>query len=392
MADQQPSRPGAFDDLLKMIDRLPFVGTLKNDLVQLKEMLYDLRAPRVLALGVEGSGRTTLANALLDAPALAQRGQGAPPASGWARIDFVGRHFEWLEVDSEELADDARGARRRASLSRALDEATPDVVVLVCRASNVLSDAEHAHGALGVVKDLLGEERGAKLGVIAVVTRADELEPEEPRRHAPPYSDGAIGAIDLASVTLKKRLGELGLSIARPVPVSARTDEGASWNVQEVAEQLVGALPMTARVEAVRALAVGVDHKRELARTIVNRCSAIAVTVGLAPVPFADAAMLFPLQGVMISSVAYVAGQPWDRRTVLEFLASLGVTGGAGLGLRWGARELVKLIPGAGTLVSASVAGAGTLALGRSAIAYFVDGPGQRKPKLLPATTEAPPT
>jgi len=37
--------------------------------------------------------------------------------------------------------------------------------------------------------------------------------------------------------------------------------------------------------------------------------------------------------------------------------------------------------------VSASIAGAGTLAMGRSAIAYFVDGPGNRGVRaLLPAT------
>jgi len=39
----------------------------------------------------------------------------------------------------------------------------------------------------------------------------------------------------------------------------------------------------------------------------------------------------------------------------------------------------VKLVPGAGTLVGASVAGAGTLAIGRSAMAYFIDGPGHER-------------
>ena len=50
---------------------------------------------------------------------------------------------------------------------------------------------------------------------------------------------------------------------------------------------------------------------------------------------------------------------------------------GAGLGLRWGAQQLVKLVPGAGSIVGAGVASAGTLAIGRSAMAYFIDGPGQ---------------
>ena len=53
--------------------------------------------------------------------------------------------------------------------------------------------------------------------------------------------------------------------------------------------------------------------------------------------------------------------------------------GGAAFGMRWGAQQLVKLVPGAGTLVSASVAGAGTLALGKSAVSYFVDGAGRAR-------------
>jgi uncharacterized protein (DUF697 family) len=52
------------------------------------------------------------------------------------------------------------------------------------------------------------------------------------------------------------------------------------------------------------------------------------------------------------------------------------VVGGAGLGLRWTAQQLVKLVPGAGSIVSASIAGAGTTALGKSAMTYFLGVPG----------------
>jgi uncharacterized protein (DUF697 family) len=140
-------------------------------------------------------------------------------------------------------------------------------------------------------------------------------------------------------------------------------------------------------VEAARAFPVSRDKKREIARLLVQRASTIAVTVGLAPVPFSDAVILVPLQSLMVTSVAYIAGQPWDARAAAEWLGSVGLLGGAAFGLRWGAQQLIKLMPGAGTLLSASVAGTGTLAIGRSAIAYFIDGPGLRRPRaLLPAT------
>src|SRR5260221_5405942 len=51
-----------------------------------------------------------------------------------------------------------------------------------------------------------------------------------------------------------------------------------------------------------------------ISRIIANRAATIAVTVGLAPIPFSDAILLMPLQGLMVTGIAYVAGQPWDRR------------------------------------------------------------------------------
>jgi uncharacterized protein (DUF697 family) len=42
------------------------------------------------------------------------------------------------------------------------------------------------------------------------------------------------------------------------------------------------------------------------------------------------------------------------------------------MGLRFSAQTIAKLVPGAGNVVSAGVAGAGTTAMGQSAIKYFL--------------------
>jgi uncharacterized protein (DUF697 family) len=75
---------------------------------------------------------------------------------------------------------------------------------------------------------------------------------------------------------------------------------------------------------------------------------------------------------MMVSALAYLSGRSWDRKTITQWLASLGVVGGLGVGLRFTARTLAKLVPGAGTVVSAGIAGAGTTAMGHSAIKYFL--------------------
>lgn len=370
---------GAADDLFGLVDRLPYLGSLKRDLEQLRRLLYDRRSARILVVGAAGSGRTSLVNGLFGGAG----GEIDAPSDRWARIEYQGRHLDWLEVESG-----APSADRLDALSRAIDESAPDVVVYVAGADASargvpvaeMEALAAAHAALAMLLDA----RNLKTAMLAVLTRADVLIDEGAR---PPYDATRAGQIDAATASLKKKLDELGLSLPRAIPCAAKAPPEARWNLKEVGEELWARLPETTHVEAVRALPVGQDRRRDLARIIANRAATIAVTVGLAPIPFSDALLLMPLQGMMVTGIAYVAGQPWDRRAALEWLGSVGLMGGAAIGLRWGAQQLLKLVPGAGTLVSASIAGAGTLAIGRSAIAYFIDGPGSRGVRaLLPAT------
>ncbi len=88
--------PGELDDFFRIIDRLPFLGSLKKDLTQLRELLYDRRTPRLLAIGARSSGRTSLANTLLRLPALPLGEHPSAPADTWIRIDAGGRHLDWM--------------------------------------------------------------------------------------------------------------------------------------------------------------------------------------------------------------------------------------------------------------------------------------------------------
>lgn len=382
MSEARDRNGGVVDDFFSVVDRLPYLGSLKRDLEQLRRLLYDRRAARLLVVGARGSGRTSLVSGLFG-------GEGneiEAPADRWVRIEHQGRHLDWLEVESG-----APDPARLDALSRAIDETAPDVVVFVASADEatrgVVAGEAEALGAANAAISLLLDARNLKPARLAVMTRADVLVGEGAR---PPYDAELAGRIDAATASLKKKLDECGLALARAIPCAARGPSEMRWNLQEIAEELWARLPETTHVEAVRTLPVGQDRRRDLARIIANRAATIGVTIGLAPIPFSDALLLMPLQGLMVTGIAYVAGQPWDRRAALEWLGSVGLMGGAAIGLRWSAQQLLKLVPGAGTLVSASIAGAGTLAIGRSAIAYFIDGPGARGVKgLLPAAATA---
>jgi uncharacterized protein (DUF697 family) len=97
--------------------------------------------------------------------------------------------------------------------------------------------------------------------------------------------------------------------------------------------------------------------------------------VGLNPLPFADAALLVPLQVGMLAGISSVFGLPLTE----AFLTTLVSSAVTGLGATFTGQSLVsgmlKLLPGAGTLVggliSASVAASLTTLFGEAYVAVL---------------------
>ena len=84
--------------------------------------------------------------------------------------------------------------------------------------------------------------------------------------------------------------------------------------------------------------------------------------------------ILTALQGLMVGLIVYTSGKSASARTFGEFLGALGLNVGAGILFREGARQIIKIVPVWGNAVSGMVAGAGTYAIGRAAIAFFIEG------------------
>ncbi len=132
-------------------------------------------------------------------------------------------------------------------------------------------------------------------------------------------------------------------------------------------------LPNEARVEMIR-ISRDRQAQTEIAQILVKSTSAISAAIGAQPIPLADLPILTTLQLVMVSGIMYIAGRERSLRAATEFVGALGVNVGAGMVLREGARAVLKFFPGWGNVVCGMVAGAGTYALGRAAIVYFLEG------------------
>ena len=117
---------------------------------------------------------------------------------------------------------------------------------------------------------------------------------------------------------------------------------------------------------------VSLKSKKKRAQTAVAAAVTAAFGEGFAPVPFADAAMLIPTQITMIATITAIFGLDVDRSVLMGFVSSALGTGGATVVGRSIATNLLKLVPGAGTLtggvISGATAGLVTTALGEAYI------------------------
>ncbi|HVF70219.1 MAG TPA: hypothetical protein VM940_01310 [Chthoniobacterales bacterium] len=136
---------------------------------------------------------------------------------------------------------------------------------------------------------------------------------------------------------------------------------------------LARTMPNEARVEMAR-IAQDRQVQVEVGQSLVKSTTAICAAIGAQPIPLADLPILTALQLLMVSGIMYIGGRERSLRAATEFVAALGVNVGAGMILREGTRALLKFFPGWGNVVCGAVAGAGTYAMGRASIGYFLEG------------------
>lgn len=177
---------------------------------------------------------------------------------------------------------------------------------------------------------------------------------------------------------------EIALSSSTP----NMTDPAATQLMTMLAREL----PNEARVEMIR-ISGDRQGQMEIAQVLVKSTSAICTAIGAQPIPLADLPILTTLQLVMVSGIMYIAGRERSLRAATEFVGALGVNVGAGMILREGARAVLKFFPGWGNVVCGMVAGAGTYALGRAAIVYFLEGVSLKDARRIYMTSrKKPPT
>lgn len=118
-------------------------------------------------------------------------------------------------------------------------------------------------------------------------------------------------------------------------------------------------------------------EKREHAKKIINRYTLAAGVVATSPIPFSDIAILLPTQCGMIVHISSIYDLELNEDTATTIAKAFAAVIGAGFAARVVVANLLKLIPGLGSLaggaLNATMATSVTKLMGEAYIAYLDD-------------------
>lgn len=387
------------EDLIKSIyeglAKAKIPGKVKDkirvELDHLKSFTLDARPARFAIVGRRGAGKSSLINAIFSEKRAEIGDVKARTGAGkWHRYQSDAGALEILDTRGLGEADDPEEAFSKDTafeeVQASIKEKCPDAILFLSKAKEVSSRIDEDLLQLLELKKTIQEVHEFDVPIIGVVTQVDELSPKSADK--PPFDHPVKQEnIQEAIQVLEEKLREAVSNPVQVIPVSAYMefdhDEIAydiRWNIDRLLDYLIEQLPNEAQMVLAKLSKIKSVQKK-VARRLGKSIAGITGAIGASPIPGPDLPIITGLQTTMIASIALISGQKLGKKSVIEFMGALGLNVATGIVLRQIARQLVKFIPVAGSVISGAIATAGTYALCEAAIAYFIDGKSMKQVK-----------
>ncbi len=312
--------------------------------------IANLNTLNIIVVGKTGAGKSTLINSVFRED-LATEGMGKPVTSHMSKISKEGFPLNIYDTRGFELGRDAQIQVRNEIIdtikegvkSKDVNKAIHCIWYCVNTATNRIEPEE-----IDWLREFAKENAMTNVPVIVVLTQ----------------SFSKKNAQALRQLVLDEKL-----DVLQVVPVLAKDYEidedyiAKAYGLDVLIQVMAEALPDELLSTLLNVQRASLDLKRYYARTAVAAATSAAFGEGFMPIPFADSALLIPTQIAMIGSITAIFGLEVNKSIMVTFASAMLGTSGATLAGKAISSGLMKLIPGAGTVLGGTISGSTAAAI-----------------------------
>ncbi|WP_304748678.1 YcjF family protein [Dubosiella newyorkensis] len=333
---------------------------VKQCLETIQEKINDLNTLNILVIGKSGVGKSTLINTMFRGE-LAKTGLGRPITQEIRKIEkkdiplviYDTPGFELSSSQQKQVKEEIIELLEQGARSKDIN----DAIHCIWYCINVGANRTFDETELQWLRTLTSENQKFKVPIFIVLTQAIPKKKAQEMKHL---------------------IEKENLDIVKVVPVLAKDMEfddeytAKTYGLDHLVDLMSEALPQELEKAFQNVQIANLDAKKKSARKAIATAVSASFTEGFTPIPFADAALLVPTQVSMIAAITIIYGFEANKRFLTAFMsATIGPLLATGLGRTLSA-NLLKLIPGAGSLggglISATTASLITTAMGEAYI------------------------
>lgn len=323
------------------------------------EKIKNLKTLNIIVAGKTGVGKSTLINAVFR-DNLVETGMGKPVTDHMRKITKKGiplsiydtKGFELGKEVQEEVKNEVIDIINKGLATKDINKTIHCIWYCINTASNRIESEE-----IQWIKELSRENQITQVPIIVVLTQ----------------SFSKKNAQEMRKILLNENI-----DVVQVVPVLAEDYEidddyiAKSYGLDALIQIMGQALPDELMETLQNVQIASLAEKKRQAQAAVATATVVAAGEGATPIPFSDCALLIPTQLGMIASITVIFGFDVNKSVLTAFLSSTIGAGGATVLGKTVVTNLIKLIPGAGTVVggaiSSGTAGVITAALGEAYI------------------------
>lgn len=312
----------------------------------ISDRIKNLNTLNIIVAGKTGVGKSTLINSMFR-DNLAETGIGKPITQHMRKISKKGVPLNIYDTKGFELGKDAQKEVKKEILDTIkagmsgtdVNKAIHCIWYCINTASNRIEPEE-----IEWLRDLAKENSVTEVPVIIVLTQAFSKPNAEKMKNL--IMDENLDVIQVVPVLAQDFVFDESLP-----PIKAYGLDALLAVMTEVLPEELQDTLQSVQIASLKA-------KKKRAQVAVATATATAFGEGFAPIPFADSALLIPTQVAMIASITTIYGLDINKSIITAFVSSALGTGGATIAGKTIAANLLKLVPGAGTVLGGTISGA----------------------------------